>query len=157
MTEPAAKPKKIDQIHVSTSFFLESLSNTETIFFEISRDDGSMWDYGIRKEDAAQLAIAIDEYNASNPPASIQYVVKHFQYTGQKEPQPGNVEDKMEAMFLPQRLEVMCVENGNKILTTEEFKKLLAVFEPYFYESYGKGELIQYLYEETKKKYEKNK
>ena len=162
MTETiAVKPKKIDKIRVSTDEFLHELGNTETIFFEVLTKFSSSSGYGLQPEEVAEMSIDIDRYNEENPPAKISYKIKDFEYRQsefckEEEEQPKSRQDeirhKMENLFKPQELVLSTQSGGETLLSTEQFKTLLKVFEPYFAQSWGRSDFIDYLYEETKKK-----
>mgnify|MGYP000727037911 CR=1 FL=1 len=146
-----AKPKKFDRVEVTTSEFLQDLYDTETIFFEILEEKSKrQYEYGIYRQDAASIVVEIDKYNATNPPAKIIYDIEVYgtdDSDGETE-----IEKAKQRLFGQQQLRLVAGEGGNIVLTSTQFRQLYNVFKPFFYSSYGGGELIQHLFDKTKQR-----
>ena len=148
--------KKIDSITQTTKEFLHDLRNTETIYFEILTDV-CPFAYGLRKEQVAEMALEIDKYNLTSPPAKIRYSIEKFTYNGEKEEEiptedrNAAINQKVKTLFPPTEFKLEADENGNVLLTNEQFQVLFELFAPFFVESYSRGELISYLTQKNKK------
>ena len=152
------KPKKIKHIKVTTDAFLHELSNTESIFFEIltEKNENSSLCYGLHEKKVAQMAIDIDKYNETEPPAKIEYKIAEMNYDSAEDMGSEEIleldllQKKMEQLFPSKKMFLSTKSGGSQILTTEQFKKLLELFKPYFYDFWSEQELIDTLYDSSK-------